>query len=111
MNTLQAGFAQHSPSEVAFGATVLTAPRFFWGARSHAVHEAFDVRADDGHRLEVVDNVSLAPRIPVTPGDRVTIQGELVPEAKRGPLVHWTHHDPGRHHTDGFIELRGRVYA
>ena len=52
------------------------------------------MRADDGHRLEVVDNVSLAPRVPVTPGDRVSIQGVLVPDARRGPLVHWTHHDP-----------------
>ncbi len=111
MNSLQAGFAQRMPSEVAFNGTVLTGPHFFYGNRTHAVHEAFDVRADDGHRLEVVDNVSLAPRVPVTPGDRVSIQGELVPEASRGPLVHWTHHDPHGHHPDGFIVLRGRVYA
>jgi uncharacterized protein DUF3465 len=111
MNTLQAGFAQHTPSEVAFGATVLTRPHFFYGTNTHAMHEEFSVRADDGHRLEVVDNVALAPRVPVAPGDRVQIQGELVPQARRGPLVHYTHHDPRHHHVDGFIALRGHVYA
>jgi len=84
MNTLQAGFALRTPSEVAFGATVLTRPHFFYGTNTHAMHEAFQVRADDGHRLEIVDNVALAPRIPVAPGDRISVQGELVPDAARG---------------------------
>jgi len=111
MNTLQAGFALHTPSEVDFGATVLTRPHFFYGSNTHAWHEAFAVQADDGHRLEVVDNVALAPRVPVAPGDHIEVRGVLVPEARRGPLVHWTHHDPSHRHPDGFIELRGRVYA
>ena len=111
MNTLQAGFALRTPSEVAFAATVLTRPHFFYGTNTHAMHEAFQVRADDGHRLEIVDNVALAPRIPVAPGDRISVQGELVPDAARGPLVHWTHHAPSGHHQDGFIALHGRVYA
>jgi hypothetical protein len=111
MNTLAAGFALHSPSEVAFRATVITPARFFYGANTHAEHEAFEVRADDGHQVEIVDNVSLAPRVPVLPGDRIRVQGVLVPEARRGPLVHWTHHDPAHRHLDGFIELRGRLYA
>ena len=98
-------------NEVTFAATVQTAPRFFYGRSSHAMHEAFDVRTDDGRRLEVVDNVKLAPRCPVQPGNRVTIRGELVANSSHGPLVHWTHHDPGHHHPDGFIELHGRVYA
>jgi hypothetical protein len=45
------------------------------------------------------------------PGDHVQIQGELVPAARRGPIVHYTHHDPRHHHPDGFIALHGRVYA
>lgn len=111
MNSLQAGFALRAPSEVAFGATVLTRPHFFYGANTHSMHEAFGVVADDGHRVEIVDNVDLAPRVPVSPGDHIRVQGELVPAARRGPLVHYTHHDPRHHHPDGFIELRGRVYA
>ncbi|MEO6991706.1 MAG: DUF3465 domain-containing protein [Candidatus Baltobacteraceae bacterium] len=98
-------------SEVTFGATVLDAPHFFWGKNSHAMHEAFDVRSDSGRQIEVVDNVSLAPRCPVQPGDRVTIRGAYVAHSSHGPLVHWTHHDPARQHPDGFIELHGRRYA
>jgi hypothetical protein len=111
MNSLAAGFALGRPSEVTFGATVTSAPRFFYGRRSHAEHEAFAVRSDDGHSLEVVDNVGIAPRVPVVPGDRIDVRGELIPQAQRGPLVHWTHHDPSRRHAGGYIALRGRVYA
>ncbi|MGH7708143.1 MAG: DUF3465 domain-containing protein [Vulcanimicrobiaceae bacterium] len=111
MNNLSAGFALGHPSEVQFSATVATAPRFFYGSNTHAWHEAFNVRSDGGRGLEVVDNVALAPPVPVEPGDRVVIRGELVPEASRGPLVHWTHHDPSGQHEDGFIALGGRVYA
>lgn len=111
MTSLAAAFASRRPSEVAFGATVLTQPRYFYGANTHATHEAFDVRAYDGHRLEIVDNIALAPPVPVMPGDHIVVRGELVPDTRRGPLVHWTHHDPAHRHLDGFIELRGRLYA
>ncbi|MBV9647713.1 MAG: DUF3465 domain-containing protein [Candidatus Eremiobacteraeota bacterium] len=111
MLSLQSAFASHHRSEVAFGATVLDRPRFFYGTNTHAMHEAFEVRADDGHRVEIVDNLALAPRVPVSPGDHIVVQGELIPEARRGALVHWTHHDPAHRHPDGFIVLRGRVYA
>jgi hypothetical protein len=109
--TLANGLASASPSEVAFSGTVLDAPRFFYGTNTHAMHEAFDVRSDDGHRVEVVDNVKLAPPVPVAPGDRVSILGELVPETSHGPLVHWTHHDPAHVHADGYIDFNGRRYA
>jgi hypothetical protein len=111
MNTLAAGFALGHPSEVAFSGTVTSRPHFFYGTNTHAVHEAFGVRSDDGRRLEIVDNVALAPRVPVVVGDRVSVVGELVPDAKRGPLVHWTHHDPRGLHPDGYIDLDGRRYA
>ncbi|MBD5604320.1 MAG: DUF3465 domain-containing protein [Candidatus Eremiobacteraeota bacterium] len=110
-STLAAGLARSGPSEVAFGATVLNAPRFFYGTNTHAMHEAFDVFSDDGHRVEIVDNVKLAPRVPVVAGDRVGIVGELVPDTRYGPLVNWTHHDPAHVHEDGYIELNGRRYA
>lgn len=111
MNSLAAGLAAATPSEVRFNGTAESKPRFFFGSGTHAWHEAFDVLSDDGHRVEVVDNVLIAPRVPVAPGDRVVVQGELVPGAVRGPLVHWTHHDPVGRHVDGFIELHGRRYA
>ncbi|MBC5799242.1 MAG: DUF3465 domain-containing protein [Candidatus Eremiobacteraeota bacterium] len=111
MNTLQAGLRLAAPSEVRFAGTVVSAPRFFYGSRTHAMHEAFNVRGDGGSRVEIVDNVGLAPQVPVIVGDRIAVQGELVPQTRYGPLVHWTHHDPDHHHQDGFIDLRGKRYA
>jgi hypothetical protein len=111
MKTLADALAARVPAEVAFSGTVLTAPRFFYGSNTHAMHEAFDVRSDDGHRVEIVDNVKLAPRVPVAPGDRVGVQGELIPRTSHGALVHWTHHDPAHVHADGFIDFNGRRYA
>jgi hypothetical protein len=107
---LAAAYTGTAPAQVDFDATVLTPPRFFWGSRTHAMHEAFDVQSDAGP-LEIVDNVSIAPRCPVVPGDRVEVRGEMVHDPGRKPVVHWTHHDPGGQHPDGFIRLRGRQYA
>lgn len=111
MNSIASGLTRHEPSEVVFGATVTSAPHFFYGTYSHATHEAFDVRSDDGHALEIVDNVALAPRLPVAVGDHIAVRGELVPQTTRGPLVHWTHHDPQHIHADGYIDFNGKRYA
>lgn len=111
MDSVIAALARRVPSEIRFDATVTGSPQFFYGRRSHTVHEAFEVRSNDGARLQVVDNLSLAPRIPVAVGDRVVVQGELVPYGACGPLVHWTHHDPRGRHPAGFIEWNGRRYA
>jgi hypothetical protein len=105
-----AAYAGRTPAWVDFVATVSSPPRFFYGSRTHCMHEAFDVQSSAG-KLEVVDNVSIAPRCPVAPGDRVEICGELVHDPGAPPVVHWTHHDPdGRHHS-GFIRLHGQLYA
>ncbi len=97
-------------AEVTFAATVNSTPRFFMGSRTHCMHEAFRVVTQSGP-LEIVDNVALAPRVPVLPGDRIEVRGEYVPHSQHGPLVHWTHHDPTHRHADGFIQLHGQVYA
>ena len=97
--------------EVRYTGTVTTPPIFFTSRHSHRTHEQFDVRGDDGSGFRVVDNVSIAPRVPAHPGDRVTVQGELVRARSPLPIVHWTHHDPGGRHPDGFVSLNGRVYA
>ena len=107
---LAAAYAGTRPAWVDFTATVASAPHFFYGSRTHAIHEAFDVQSAAG-KLEVVDNVGIAPRCPVRTGDSVEICGELVHDPGRLPVVHWTHHDPAQHHPDGFIRLHGRLYA
>ena len=107
---LATAYSGARPAEVTFPATVVSEPRFFYGARSHAMHEAFNARTSAGC-VEIVDNVSIAPRVPVHTGDSIEVRGEMVHDPHRLPVVHWTHHDPGGKHQDGFILLRGRVYA
>jgi hypothetical protein len=107
---LAAAYYGSTPARVDFSGTVCSPPRFFYGSRTHAMHEAFNVRSSAGE-LEVVDNVSIAPRCPVQTGDRVEVRGEMVHDPGRLPVVHWTHHDPAHRHPDGFIRLHGKLYA
>ena len=103
-------YASRSAARVDFVATVTSAPRFFYGSRSHCTHEAFDAASSAGP-LEVVDNVDIAPRCPVRPGDRIEVCGEMVHDRGKPPIVHWTHHDPENRHPGGFIRLHGKLYA
>ncbi|HEY8320300.1 MAG TPA: DUF3465 domain-containing protein [Candidatus Baltobacteraceae bacterium] len=103
-------YAGTRPTEVTFAATVTTAPHFFYGRTSRSEHEAFDVQTPCGP-AEIVDNVDIAPPVPVRPGDRIDVRGEMVHDRGKPPIVHWTHHDPQGTHEDGFIRLRGRAYA
>ena len=96
--------------EVTFAGRVLTPPHFFFGTRTHCEHEAFDVIGPRG-KVEIVDNVTIAPPVPVKPGDRIEVRGDMVHDTGRGTVVHWTHHDPAGRHPAGFIRLRGQVYA
>ncbi|HEY5257422.1 MAG TPA: DUF3465 domain-containing protein [Candidatus Baltobacteraceae bacterium] len=105
-----ANYRATAPGMVDFSAKVASAPHYFYGSNSHAMHEAFDVATAAGP-VEIVDNVSIAPRVPVQVGDRIEIRGEMVHDPGRSPIVHWTHHDPQHTHPDGFIRYRGRVYA
>jgi acetyltransferase-like isoleucine patch superfamily enzyme len=107
---LQSAYAGTRPAEVTFDARVTSAPHFFYGSNTHCMHEAFDARTAAG-AVEIVDNVAIAPRVPVQPGDTITVRGEMVHDPGRMPIVHWTHHDPGGRHEDGFIRYQGRVYA
>ncbi len=67
---LQSAYAGTRPAEVTFDARVTSAPRFFYGSRTHCVHEAFDAQTAAGD-VEIVDNVGIAPRVPVQSGDRI----------------------------------------
>jgi hypothetical protein len=97
--------------EVTYQGTVLTPPRFFQSRHSRFEHEQFDCARDDGSTFRVVDNVTIAPRVPVAPGDRVTVRGELVHDRGQPPIVHFTHHAAWGNHPGGFISLGGQVYA
>lgn len=91
-------------------ATVTSRPTYFIGTHTHARHEEFTAQTAGGP-IDVIDNVDLAPAVPVQPGDRIEVRGEMVHDPGREPIVHWTHHDPAHRHPDGFIRYRGLVYA
>lgn len=95
---------------VDFSATVTSEPKYFMGSRTHCEHEEFSVTGSAGP-IDVIDNVALAPKVPVLPGDVVEVRGEMVHDPGKPPIVHWTHHDPAHHHPDGFIRFQGREYA
>lgn len=97
-------------SMVDLNATVTSRAHFFIGTRTHARHEEFTAQSDSGP-IDVIDNVDLAPQVPVHPGDRIEVCGEMVRDPGREPVVHWTHHDPENRHPGGFIRFQGRVYA
>lgn len=105
-----AAYHASAPAPVDFDATVSNRPHFFYGRASHAEHESFTVRSAAGP-VEVVDNVDIAPPLPVRRGDRVEVAGEMVHDPGRLPIVHWTHHDPRGRHAGGFIRWQGRIYA
>ena len=107
---LAGAIAAGRTAEVDFSGTVASPPRFFFGTRTKCEHETFAVSTASGN-VDVIDNVDLAPRVPVVPGDHVDVRGEYVNDPGKGPIVHWTHHDPAHRHPDGFIRLHGRVYA
>jgi len=96
--------------EVTFAGTVSSMPSYFFGTHTHCEHETFDVQTAAGP-VKIVDNVDIAPPVPVRPGDSLEVRGEMVHDRGQMPIVHWTHHDPQGRHMDGFIRLRGRVYA
>lgn len=104
--------AYHGTSQalVDFNATVTSDPSFFLGTRTQCTHEQFDVRTACGP-ARIIDNVALAPRVPVHAGDTVEVRGVMVHDPGRPPIVHWTHHDPDRRHPDGFIRFHDRMYA
>ena len=108
--TLTAAYHASRAAEVHFNGTVSSTPSYFYGTHTHCMHEEFDAQTTAGP-VDVIDNVALAPRIPVHPGDPIEVKGEMVHDPGRMPVVHWTHHDPAHRHADGFIRFQGRLYG
>ena len=103
-------YREHHKADIEVAGTVDSEPHFFYGRSTRAWHEEFSIVTQHGLRLDVVDNISLAPRIAVKPGDVVAVKGQLVPRAGEG-IVHDTHHCPGRGwHQGGWIQWHGARY-
>ncbi len=64
------------PAMVEFSGIVTTEPSYFFGSRTHCEHERFGVTTKVGP-LEIIDNIALAPNVPVHAGDRIDVRGEM----------------------------------
>ena len=73
-------------------------------------HQRFILELETGQTILIAHNIDLAPRIiSLEVGDEVSFFGEYEWNPKGG-TIHWTHRDPNRHHTAGWIKHEGRVY-
>lgn len=73
-------------------------------------HQRFLLRLENKQTLLVAHNIDLAPRIEnLRKGDRVGFFGEYEWN-NQGGVLHWTHHDPGGRHVDGWLKHEGRTY-
>lgn len=73
-------------------------------------HQRFIVRLSNGLTVLIAHNIDLAPYVPLEEGDTVYIKGEYEWN-DQGGVIHWTHHDPGKRHPDGWIEHNGERYG
>ncbi len=73
-------------------------------------HQRFILKLDSGQTVLIAHNIDLAPRIHrLEIGDAVEFYGEYEWNPKGG-VVHWTHHDPGGSHADGWLKHDGNIY-
>lgn len=73
-------------------------------------HQRIIVRIGPAHTVLIAHNIDLAPRVEnIKKGDRLEFCGEYEWNNKGG-VVHWTHHDPKKKHTDGWLMHDGKRY-
>lgn len=73
-------------------------------------HQRFILQLSTGQTILIAHNIDLAQRIDgLQEGDTVEFFGEYEWNDKGG-VVHWTHHDPGGRHTDGWLKHNGTIY-
>lgn len=72
-------------------------------------HQRFIIKLPSGRTVLVAHNIDLAPYVPLEELDIVEIKGQFEWN-DRGGVLHWTHHDPGGWHEDGWIRHEGSIY-
>lgn len=72
-------------------------------------HQRFVLLLENRHTVLVAHNIDLAERVPLEQGDEVELKGQYEWN-ERGGVLHWTHHDPGGRHEEGWIRFAGIVY-
>lgn len=77
------------------------------------MHQRLILRTDDAITVLVAHNISVSPRVPARPGDRLTLRGEYE-WTDRGGTIHFTHkpkYNPERNRDrSGWIEHQGKRY-
>jgi uncharacterized protein YdbL (DUF1318 family) len=73
-------------------------------------HQKFVARLSNGKVVQIVSNLDMCERIPVSIGDVVSVGGEFI-WTKNGGLVHWVHRDPKGIRKDGYVALKGKFYC
>ena len=77
-----------------------------------ARHQRWIVQFNDGTTLRGVYNVDLSEKVPLSPGDVISMGGELAfDERTKEPLLHWLHQDPSKKHIDGYVLHDGKTYG
>ena len=77
--------------------------------RSGSRRQRFVLRLPSNHPVLIVHNLDMAERVPVAPGDIITVHGRYEYSA-RGGTIHQTHRDPRGDGPGGWIRLRGTAY-
>lgn len=73
-------------------------------------HQKFILKISNNLTILIAHNIDLAPKIKtLQKGDQVLFTGEYEYN-NRGGVVHWTHHDPGKRHPEGWLKHNGKTY-
>jgi len=72
-------------------------------------HQKFILKIDSGRTLLVAHNIDLAPRVPLSVSDELKLRGRYE-WSEKGGVLHWTHHDPDRQISGGWVEHKGKRY-
>lgn len=73
-------------------------------------HQKFILKISKDVTILIAHNIDLAKKIEhLKQGDQISFRGEYEYN-NRGGVVHWTHHDPGGRHEDGWLKHNGTTY-
>lgn len=73
-------------------------------------HQKFILQLTSGQTVLIAHNIDLAERISsISNNDQIEFYGEYEWNQKGG-VVHWTHKDPNKKHTDGWLKHNSRMY-
>lgn len=106
-DTLERIEAAASSRESGFMVTVdATVTKELSDDRDGSRHQRFLIELESGRTLLVAHNIDLAERVPLRQGDDVRVRGQYEWN-DRGGVLHWTHRDPDRNQSRGWIEHAG----